>query len=396
LKFAVPGAADIRFQAFVCVAAAQRRVLWSIARGEATMSTATAERTSELTGLFREGYRAIREGHDLSELPYPGNLLPLGDAPEYMRLAMRIWHRSVSKLIDQALNDDLLRQTAEEFPPPIAKQWLVWLVYVTYDTLFLWHRDYLALLFLSCALYEDDAKGIAKELSVVLDRAGARSPKWARLEAAWRGIRAIDKSREEGKPKNKPIAYLRAYVANDARTTAYRYGDERPNDPIRLAGHTRLSAGFIDNPSGYLETPLEYRDDSERVQNRAPEKPREGRYKKEEYRDKTARGDVWDRPALNKGSDGGFMVHKPLSPGVLAIFTRSSPDVVTLKKERQVEAKRTLKMISECFQLGDEELIHLVSDGIPAAEAERDLGMPAGAWRNLVKRIHRQFQKRPK
>ena len=185
-----------------------------------TISTAAAEEVPEVAPLFYEASRAIREGRDFPEARYPRNILLPADAPEYIRLAMRMWRRWANKAIDQWIDADFRRQTAEEFPPPMDQKWLVWVGEVLHDRLFRWNTDYLALLYLSCALYEDDAKGIAKEMLVVLDRAGEGSPKWARLEAAWRGICAIDGSWRKGKPKNNLIAYMRAYVAREAKTTA--------------------------------------------------------------------------------------------------------------------------------------------------------------------------------
>lgn len=195
-------------------------------------------------------------------------------------------------------------------------------------------------------------------MSVVLDRAGEGSPKWARREAAWRGLRALDGSRRKGKPKNGPLAYMRAYVARVAKTTACRYGAERPNDLIRLAGHTRLSPELIDNPAAHLEKTWEKWDEPEE--------------------DNVRRAELLSHEALEK------LVHP-------------SPEVIMLVEERKKESEQTVKMISECCRLGEPELLKLIMDaGISPSEAQRRLEMPAGTYRNLVKRIRRQFSKRPK
>jgi DNA-directed RNA polymerase specialized sigma24 family protein len=73
-----------------------------------------------------------------------------------------------------------------------------------------------------------------------------------------------------------------------------------------------------------------------------------------------------------------------------------SPEVIMLVDEKGKDSQRILKMISECLHPGETELLELIQcEEIPAAEAERRRGMPAGTYRNLVKRIRRQFPKRP-
>ena len=317
-----------------------------------------AAEVSWATPLYYEASRAIREGRDFPEVQYPRNTLVPADTPEYIRQAMRRWHQWASRVIDLCIDDDFRRLTAEKFPPPMDREWLVWMGDVFHDKLFRQNAGYLAVLFLSCALYENDTKGIAKEMSVVLDRAGEGSPKWARREAAWRGLRALDGSRRKGKPKNGPLAYMRAYVARVAKTTACRYGAERPNDLIRLAGHTRLSPELIDNPAAHLEKTWEKWDEPEE--------------------DNVRRAELLSHEALEK------LVHP-------------SPEVIMLVEERKKESEQTVKMISECCRLGEPELLKLIMDaGISPSEAQRRLEMPAGTYRNLVKRIRRQFSKRPK
>ena len=151
---------------------------------------------------------------------------------------------------------------------------------------------------------------------------------------------------------------MRAYVARVAKTTACRYGAERPNDLIRLAGHTRLSPELIDNPAAHLEKTWEKWDEPEE--------------------DNVRRAELLSHEALEK------LVHP-------------SPEVIMLVEERKKESEQTVKMISECCRLGEPELLKLIMDaGISPSEAQRRLEMPAGTYRNLVKRIRRQFSKRPK
>ena len=293
-----------------------------------------------------EATRAIREGRgDLPEVRYPRHSWPANDAPDYVWQAARMWHRGVSRFLDRSIDDDFRRQTAEEFPPPKDRLFLGWWADVLNDKMLRESGDILRVMLLSAAFYKDDAQGIATGMADVLGNAGKGTTGWARMEATWRGIRAARGSATRGQPKDDLIGYLRAWVAKDASSCANRYGAERPNDPIRLREHERI-------PAGLIERPIKHRSELQRSESLFAED--------------------------------------------LERMTVPSHEVLRLLSDERKENKRVLNAISECLDVGHAELLDLISDGVPAAEAERRLGAPDGTWRNLRKRVHRKIPKLPK
>ena len=323
------------------------------------MSSA-AEEVPGIRSMIHDAIQAVHEGreNDLPQARYPENIWPSDDAPQYMWTAMSMWHKWSSGVISRHINDGIRRPIEEAFAPPIAETLIGWWRDMLHDEMFREYRDYLPVWFLECAIRADDAEGIRKGMSVVLDKAGGGWPPRFRLDATRRAIQATNKSWREGKLKDNCIAYMRAYVARDTKTAFLRHKYGSSKGP----GHHRLSSEFLDRPTGYQETPRAYRDGSS---------------------------------GGGEGKFGGMGRSKPLSPEALGIFTRSSPEVILLKKEEREESERTLKLISECSSLGEKELMDLLLDEIPAAEAERDLGMRPGTWRNLRKRIRRKYPQRP-
>jgi hypothetical protein len=102
-------------------------------------------------------------------------------------------------------------------------------------------------LMLVSALRSNEPKWIAVTLRDVLDGAGEGAPRWARIESAWRGVRSVDSKKGKGEePVRDILAYLRAYVGDDARSRALRDGEEPSRGPVQIAHMERTGAAALD------------------------------------------------------------------------------------------------------------------------------------------------------
>lgn len=226
------------------------------------------------------------------------------------------------------MDEDFRDRTRRDFPPPLDQEFVRWFEDVLYDKFLRDSWDDIRVMLLLSALGHDDARWIHVALADVLDQAGKGAPEWARIEGAWRGARAVASHAKSGDPVKEIIPYLREYVSLDAKSRASQYGDERPNDPIRIA-------------------------DDEHT------------------------GEILERLSAEK----------------LEGLPSPSPDVLLAWEEEHARLARFGQEIAKYLQLEERKLVALMTDeNLPASEAERRLGLEAGTWRNLRKRLVRRFQ----
>ena len=165
---------------------------------------------------------------------------PAPQAPDYLWRAAYRWQRIAWKLLRKEIErPEFLEATAEMFPPPWDTAFRAWFHDALHEKMVIDNFDTLLLIRLHAALRADDTNAISRELTYVLDRAGERVRKWARIEAAWMGMRGVQEAARSGNPMKNAIRYLRRYVSEDAEERAQRYGDERAADAVRIADGER-------------------------------------------------------------------------------------------------------------------------------------------------------------
>lgn len=284
----------------------------------------------------------------LPKVEYPWNSWwPAAESPDFMWHAFTKWNRWANSWIRNRMDEPFIRFERERFQPPTRDVYMRWWEDVLYDQFLRISWDELRVLLFVAALRLDDAKWIAVTLKDVIDRAGTTSPyqdkwgrwrkkvpQWARIEAAWHGIRAVDEKIRDLDPIRDTIAYLRSYVAKDAGSRARRYGDERPDDPVRLA-------------------------------------------------DEECAGQKLKR----------------VSAKLLPELPSSEGDVLQSLLSWEVERGRyeqSRAAAAELLRPGERKLLDLMeAENLPAAGAERRLGLPPGTWRNLLKRAKKAFPEKP-
>jgi DNA-directed RNA polymerase specialized sigma24 family protein len=80
-----------------------------------------------------------------------------------------------------------------------------------------------------------------------------------------------------------------------------------------------------------------------------------------------------------------------ISAESLAELPSAPADVLHAWEEEQSRLERFEAAVHELLSPKERKLVKLRADGVPAADAERRLGLPAGTWRNLRKRLRRKL-----